>query len=158
MKTPNFNIIVDTREQEPFQFSCADEFVEDIKTSGLKTGDYTIEGLEDVLCIERKKDSKELANNVVQKRFKNELARMEKYKYKFIVIEQSRHEIERYPFNLSLSKATKARIKVRGAFILSSLLSYALDYDVHVVFCKDKREAEKVAYDIMKKVARRELA
>lgn len=47
-----FSIIRDTREKEGWNFdfysSCA------IESRGLKTGDYTLEGLEEILCIERK--------------------------------------------------------------------------------------------------------
>ena len=47
----NFTIIVDTRENLPYLFhgyTCG------MKRSGLKTGDYSIEGYESAICIERK--------------------------------------------------------------------------------------------------------
>ena len=46
----NIKIIVDTREQQPWDF----EFHETAKAK-LDTGDYSVEGLENILCIERKK-------------------------------------------------------------------------------------------------------
>ena len=50
MKNKYFNIIVDTREQKPWDFN--DNF--NTTKAKLDTGDYSIEGLEHILCIERK--------------------------------------------------------------------------------------------------------
>jgi len=47
----DFTIIVDSREQKPYLFggyTCG------VKKSGLKTGDYSIEGYENSICVERK--------------------------------------------------------------------------------------------------------
>ncbi len=66
MANEDFNIIVDTREQQPWNF----------KTYGtvsqkLDTGDYSIEGLENLVAIERKKSVNEFATNITEKRFKD---------------------------------------------------------------------------------------
>lgn len=50
MKDPNFTIIVDTREQQPWTF---DNYTTASKK--LDTGDYSIDGLQHVLAIERKR-------------------------------------------------------------------------------------------------------
>ena len=50
-------IIQDTREQSPFDFSFYDC---DVSIATLKTGDYTIEGYEEIVCIERKKSASKI--------------------------------------------------------------------------------------------------
>jgi ERCC4-type nuclease len=64
----NFTIIVDTREQKPWSF---ENYTTAIRK--LDTGDYSIEGLEHLLCIERKRSVSEIANKIMQKvlKFKN---------------------------------------------------------------------------------------
>ena len=57
-KHDDFTIIIDTREQQPWTF-------EHYTTANRKldTGDYSVEGLENLLAIERKKSINEIANN-----------------------------------------------------------------------------------------------
>ena len=73
MTPNNFKIIIDTREQQPWVF-------EDYTTANekLDTGDYSIEGMEDLLCIERKHSIGEIANNITEPRFKDVISRMSK--------------------------------------------------------------------------------
>lgn len=58
----------------------------------LKVGDYTIEGLEDTLVIERKANFAELLQNVTGSKrkadFKRKLSIMSKYEYAYFVIEE----------------------------------------------------------------------
>ena len=63
----------------------------------LDTGDYSVAGLEEVLCIERKKSVSEIANNIVEKRYKDWTKRMSKYKYKFLMLEFDLDDVYRYP-------------------------------------------------------------
>lgn len=77
-------LLIDTREQIPYDFEHASE----IRT--LKTGDYTIEGLENSVVVERKRH-----NEVVQcmtwgrERFERELERSRKFRRFHLVIEAS---------------------------------------------------------------------
>ena len=63
----DLKIIVDTREQQPWSFDF-----NEIAVAKLDTGDYSVAGLEEILCIERKKSVSEIANNIVDKRPKAE--------------------------------------------------------------------------------------
>jgi ERCC4-type nuclease len=85
MKSSDFTIIIDTREQHPWAF---DNHV--TAKRKLDTGDYSIEGLEDLLCIERKKSASEFANNIVESRFKDLIFRMSNIKYSFLLLEFDR--------------------------------------------------------------------
>lgn len=61
-KYPDITILVDTREQTPWEFSHYST-----AKQKLDTGDYTVSGLEDKLAIERKKSVGEIANNITEK-------------------------------------------------------------------------------------------
>ena len=78
----NFTIIVDTREQQPWIF---DNYAKAHKK--LDTGDYSVEGLEHLLTIERKKSSSEFATNIVESRFKDVVMRLSQFKYSFLLLE-----------------------------------------------------------------------
>ena len=82
-------IIVDTREQTPLQFLNLPCIV-----AGLTTGDYTVRGLEDDLCIERK-SLPDLYGSLTsgRERFMRELHRMRSYNFARLLIIGSEHEI-----------------------------------------------------------------
>ena len=66
-KPPSYLVVKDTREQEGYffnEFNTCKGMVE----RKLDTGDYTIDGLEDKICIERKGCIEELAVNLGQKK------------------------------------------------------------------------------------------
>jgi len=54
LKTPRPVILVDTREQNPFDFSRFDGWFAGIEKKPLKLGDYSVAGLEDICVVERK--------------------------------------------------------------------------------------------------------
>ena len=66
-KNKNFKVIKDTREQEGYYFSEYGTCLGMVERK-LDTGDYSIEGLEDLICIERKGCAEELAQNLGQKK------------------------------------------------------------------------------------------
>ena len=54
LKTPRPVVLVDTREQNPFDFSRFEGWFAGIEKRPLKLGDYSIAGLEDICVVERK--------------------------------------------------------------------------------------------------------
>src|SRR5262244_3569300 len=54
LKTPRPVVLVDTREQNPFDFSRFEGWFAGIEKKPLKLGDYSIAGLEDICAVERK--------------------------------------------------------------------------------------------------------
>lgn len=54
LKTPRGVVLVDTREQNPFDFSRFEGWFAGVEMRALALGDYTIAGLEDVCVVERK--------------------------------------------------------------------------------------------------------
>ena len=147
MKNYDFTIIVDTREQQPWSFSNYT-----IANRKLDTGDYSIEGLEDTLCIERKKSVSEFANNIVESRFKDVIMRMSQLKYSFLLLEFDLKDVLIYPVGSTVPKKMWDKIKISPAFLIKNLLDLELFHNIKVVFCGNSSNAEKMAEHILKKV------
>ena len=54
LKTPRATLLVDTREQNPFNFSRFEGWFAGIEKKALRLGDYSVAGLEDTCVVERK--------------------------------------------------------------------------------------------------------
>ena len=87
LKTPRPVILVDTREQSPFDFSRFEGWFAGIEKKPLKLGDYSVAGLEDVCVVERK-DLPDLIHSLTADRsvFVNRLRRMSRYPHRLLVI------------------------------------------------------------------------
>jgi len=87
LKTPRPVILVDTREQSPFDFSRFEGWFAGIEKKPLKLGDYSVAGLEDVCVVERK-DLPDLIHSLTAERsvFVNRLRRMSRYPQRLLVI------------------------------------------------------------------------
>lgn len=147
MNHNDFTIIIDTREQQPWIF---DHYVTANKK--LDTGDYSIEGLENLLAIERKKSASEFANNVTESRFKDVVERLHNMKYAFLLLEFDLEDILIYPVGSNVPKKMWDKIKISPAFIMKHILELQINYNIKVIFCGDSTNAEKMAEYILKKV------
>jgi len=146
-------IVVDTKEQIPWRFDRLTNT--DIMIRHLKTGDYSIDGHEDLLCIERKKSVAEIAANITQERFWRELERMSKIKHRFIIFEFSYDEVVNFPESADIKQEIKDRMRVKGPFILRELFRLQVEYDINVLFCGHRSNAEMAAMSIIKRVKER---
>ena len=114
-----FSVIVDSREQSPWMFR---NFKADARqnylplvvrtvTKGIKSGDYSIEGFEDRVAVERK-SLQDLYGTLSQgrERFERELARLNEMEVAAVVIEAGwRTIIENPPEQSKLSPKTVFR-------------------------------------------------
>lgn len=143
----NFTVIVDTREQQPWTF-------ESYTTANRKldTGDYSIEGLEHLLCIERKKSASEFANNIIESRFKDVIMRMSNMKYAFLLLEFNVEDLLIYPVGSTVPKKMWDKIKISPAFLIKNIIDLELSHNIKVFFCGDAVNAEKLAEMILKKI------
>ncbi len=146
-------IIIDTREKYPWLFESTSASVISQK---LDTGDYSIEGLEDLLCIERKRNVAELAGNITTARFKNELERMSQFKYKFLILEFDYRHIDDFPAGSDIPRRVRHKLKVKGPFIIKFLSSIMCDYHINVLLCSNTKYAEHIAYSIIREVYNKE--
>jgi len=143
----NFEIIIDTREQQPWLFEHQVKACEK-----LDTGDYSIRGLENQLCIERKKSVSEIANNITEKRFKDVVARMTQYKYSFLLLEFDFDNVLSYPVGSNVPKKMWDKLKITPNFLIKHLVELQVFFNIKVLFCGSASNAERMALSIMKKV------
>src|SRR5450755_4297725 len=87
LKTPRPVILVDTREQTPFDFSRFEGWFSGIEKKPLQLGDYSVAELEDVCVVERK-DLPDLIRSLTAERsvFVDRLRRMSRYPHRLLVI------------------------------------------------------------------------
>lgn len=142
-----FTIIVDTREQKPWTFEN-----HSIANTKLDTGDYSIQGLEHILCIERKRNVAEIANNITENRFKDVIDRIKTYKFPFILLEFNINDVLRYPIGSTIPKKLWSKIRISPQYIMKHLIDMQVENNIHVIFCGDSSNAEKIALSIMRRV------
>lgn len=87
-------VIVDTREGAPFTFQSFPNWIGGTVRGTLRTGDYTIQGMETLLCLERK-SLEDLIGTLLHRRrqFIDECERMLEYPCRAILVEASYEEI-----------------------------------------------------------------
>jgi ERCC4-type nuclease len=87
LRTPRCTVVVDTREQNPLDFSRFEGWFAGIETRALKLGDYSIAGLEDSCVVERK-DLPDLTHSLTAERpvFVHRLRLMSRYPHRLLVI------------------------------------------------------------------------
>ena len=150
---PPFTVVKDTREQDGYFFSefntCAGMIEEK-----LDTGDYSIKGMEDKICIERKGCVEELAVNLGQKKhaFLAEIERMEAFPHKFIVLEFSLEDLIKFPDDTRIPVKNKASLKITGKYMLKCLFEFQLYNNVQILFCGNKYNAFLAVSSILKRV------
>jgi ERCC4-type nuclease len=86
-QTPRPTLLVDTREQNPFNFSRFQGWFAGIEKKALQLGDYSIAGLEDICVVERK-DLSDLVHSCAADRivFVKRLKRMAAYPHRLLVV------------------------------------------------------------------------
>jgi hypothetical protein len=92
-KTDIIRIVVDTREQTPWEFNSPNILT---ARSALTAGDYSVSGLEAEIAVERKSLSdfaNTLATSKNRKRFYRELARLAEYRRACIIVEANFAEV-----------------------------------------------------------------
>ena len=89
-------VIVDTREKQPLPlFANHPNWIGGERRQALKTGDYTVEEMERVLCLERKSLADLVACTVTyRERFLASCARLARFQWKAILIEATLEDIK----------------------------------------------------------------
>jgi ERCC4-type nuclease len=149
MINDEFTIIVDTREQKPWNFS--NHVTANHK---LDTGDYSIEGLENILAIERKRNVAEFANNITEKRFKDVVDRLSKMPHSFILFEFDLDKVMSFPIGSDIPKKIWDKIRISPSFIIKNIIDLQIEHNINIIFCGNSANAEIIALAIMKKIYR----
>lgn len=147
-----FNVIRDTREQKNFWTFANYSEVENVIDKKLDTGDYTIEGFENTLCIERKHNVAEIAKNIVEDRFERELERMKEFYYPYLILEFGLDDVYNYPNVSCVPPKIRKRVKIRGSFIFKKLAEMCVTYQIPIIPCGHPKYAEEMVVSLMKRV------
>jgi ERCC4-type nuclease len=88
-------VIVDTREKTPFTFNDHENWIAGTAQRKLNAGDYSVEGMEDLLTLERKSLS-DLITTLMQCRttFLKVCERLVRYRWRAILVEASYEDIK----------------------------------------------------------------
>jgi ERCC4-type nuclease len=156
-KYKDFKVIIDDREKDGWKFEEEEKKPSKFRLAGcvtkrLETGDYTIEGCENLLVIEKKSGLNELANNFMNKdnkaRFYRELERMQPFKHRYLLVEGN---VDRDKLKLGIPKS---RYAPPMSAVLRMVIRACIDYDVKFMFCGDA--GHLVARAIMEEVLKKE--
>jgi ERCC4-type nuclease len=98
-RIPKPVVLVDTREREPFAlYANHPNWIRGERRVALKTGDYTVEGMESLLALERKSLTDIVACTVAhRRRFLANCERLATFRWKAILIEASYEDIKSRP-------------------------------------------------------------
>ncbi len=95
LRTPRAVVLVDTREQTPFEFSRFSGWFVGVERKALRVGDYTIAGLEDICAVERK-DLADLIHSFTVDRpvFINRLRLMSAFPHRLLIISAALSQVK----------------------------------------------------------------
>ncbi|MBF0480701.1 MAG: ERCC4 domain-containing protein [Desulfovibrionaceae bacterium] len=131
-------IIVDSREQRPFDFEGYDA---QVVKGALTAGDYSLAGLESLVAVERK----ELCDLVAclgreRDRFERELERLRGYEAAAVVIESPMAALELGEFRSALNP--------KAAY--ESVVAFMCRYRLTFYFAQDRRGAERFTFSFLR--------
>lgn len=131
------SIVVDTRERDPFRFPGYR-----VRRSALRTGDYSVTGLEDMVVVERK-SAPDLVNTLLvnRERFERELERASSMAVFAVVVECSMA-------GLLLTMRGRTNVPLRTLLARAAVLFSK--HRVPVFFCDNRSMAEAVALEILR--------
>lgn len=152
-----FTIIKDTREKQGYTFAASRtkyHVCKGMVVRKLDTGDYSVEGLEDKVCVERKASVVELANNVgiSRKRFEAEIERMKEFPHKFLVLEFSLTDLMDFPEGSDVPDREIKNLRVTNKYMLRFLMELQINHNVNVIFCDSKKNAKWTVLSILKRI------
>ena len=131
-------IIRDTREQNGFEFAG---FPCTVTPGTLATADYSLVGFTDRIGIERKSLPDLVACLGVERdRFQRELARLRGYDCAAVVVEATADDL----------RAGHFRAKLNPEAAWQSVLAFTQRYRIAFIFCDDRSDAERTAFDILR--------
>jgi len=147
-----FDIVIDTREKIEHALNFVSSKINNIYREKLETGDYSIKGLENILCIERKASLAEFYKNITEARFWNEMQRMGNYKYRFLILQFTTSDIQAVPYSLNVPKSSLVKMKITPQYIFRCISDIQVKYNVSVIFADNRNIVEQMILNVMKRV------
>jgi ERCC4-type nuclease len=131
-------VVIDTREQTPFTFIGYPVVT---KNAALKTGDYSLAGFEERICIERKSLG-DLAScmTIGRDRFERELERMRTMECAAVIVEEPLINIQTGNY----------RSKLNVKSFEQSILSLIFRYRIPFLWGQNRKHAENIAFNCLR--------
>lgn len=124
----------------------------------LYTGDYSLEGYYDnkLFVIERKGAVSEFVGNITVKEkwddFKQELERLEEFRYPFVICEFPFSLLKTYPVGSGIPRDRWPSIRVRPEFLLRRLEEIWVHFKTRFIFTDTPELGREVASGLFKRV------
>lgn len=135
-----YQVIRDIQEKANYwDFSTSSTCLGTVSES-LPTGDYTLRGYEEILSIERKFSTGELAKNVTEARFERELARLDKFPHPYMICEFDFDDLYSFPTRSGIPPRFWSRLKVTNKFLIKRIMEIELDHKVKIIFAGQNGE------------------
>lgn len=141
-----FTVVVDTREQSPWHFTGirgsggAPLIVPLSRDRSLKSGDYSILGLEDLISIERKSVSDWFGSiGRERQRFEAEMERLSSLQFAAVVIEGGWNEL----------LLERPGTQMTAKSVSRTIAAWSVRYGVHFFPCLNRRHAELFAFSLL---------
>ena len=138
-------ILTDTREQAPYTF--APPRYEDVivQAATLTTGDYSLNGLQDLIALERKSID-DLTGTLTKgrERFERECERGRGLDYFGLIIEASLEDVRSHRYQSQMTPQS----------LLQSLAAFSVRYGLHVHWCGNRAGGEYMTYSLLAKYLR----
>ena len=116
----------------------------------LHVGDYSIEGLEDIIAIERKESVTELAHNIIEPRWYDVIDRLSKVRHAYFICEFTWTDVVNYPASAKLPAKFKRKLRVPSGLIRKRVYE-AREKGIHFCFCDGKHKAQELAYRLLRR-------
>jgi DNA excision repair protein ERCC-4 len=137
-------VIVDTREQRPWTFEDLPQI--ETRRAKLEAGDYSLEGLENRVAIERKSLDDWIGTVLRERqRFYRELERLRAFDYRSVVIESSVAEIMRGRY----------KSEVHPNVVLGFIAEVSVGQAVPVLLGGTRAESQVLAGRLLEQAAKR---
>jgi len=136
-------IVIDTREQAPFDFEDMDC---EVVTAALPTGDYSLCALEDKIAIERKSltDLVGCLTGSNRDRFERELSRARGLDYFAVVVEAAFGDLSAKAYHGGMAPHAAAQ----------SILAFQVRYRTHFIWAGTRPAAKYVTFWLLSKFLR----
>ena len=130
-----YRVIRDTREKDDhgWLFSAKDRCLGTVER-GLCTGDYTIEGYEEIFVVERKGSIAEFAKNLVQNRFENELIRLDEFAHPFVVLEFLLADIVNFPQGSGIPEYKWKYLRLTPQLLMLKICELQVKHKAKLIF------------------------
>ena len=78
--------------------------------------------------------------------------RLSQLKYSYLLLEFDLEDLLIYPVGSTVPKKMWDKVKISPAFLIKNILDLQLKHNIHIMFCGNSRNAEKLAEYIFKKI------